>query len=95
VTEQIDGFRQLLGDILTVSATLVAQQQNEEMRMLSEASIDQNEEFKKISAWAAILFAHSDRHRLWDELRPHARAALPAGLVNLTLYTVFRRRRRI
>ena len=43
--------------MLTVNATLVAQQQNEEMRSLSVASNIQNEEVKKISAWAAILFA--------------------------------------
>ena len=43
--------------MLTVNATLVAQQQNEEMRSLSVASNLQNEEVKKISAWAAILFA--------------------------------------
>ena len=57
VIEQVDGFRQLLRDILTVNATLVAQRQNEEMRALSEASIDQNDDVKRISAWAAILFA--------------------------------------
>jgi len=57
VIEQIEGFRHLLRDILTVNATLVAQEQNEEMKALTEASIDQNEEVKKISAWAAILFA--------------------------------------
>lgn len=57
VIEHIDGFRQLLRDVLTVSATLVAQQQNEEMKALAEASNAQNEEVKKISAWAAILFA--------------------------------------
>jgi magnesium transporter len=57
VVERVDGFRQLLQNILTVNATLVAQQQNEEMRSLTEASYNQNEEVKKISAWAAILFA--------------------------------------
>ncbi|MBA2952793.1 transporter [Nocardioides sp. MAH-18] len=57
VIEQVDGFRQLLRDILTVNATLVAQRQNEEMRALSEASIEQNDDVKRISAWAAILFA--------------------------------------
>src|SRR5690606_7462966 len=31
VTERVDGFRQVLQDILTVNATLVTQQQNEEM----------------------------------------------------------------
>ena len=57
VIERVDGFRQLLRDILTVNATLVAQQQNEEMKLLTQASHAQNEEVKKISAWAAILFA--------------------------------------
>jgi len=35
----------------------VAQQQNEEMKSLAIASSEQNEEVKRISAWAAILFA--------------------------------------
>ena len=52
-----DAFRELLQNALTVSATLVAQQQNEEMRALTESSLAQNEDVKKISAWAAILFA--------------------------------------
>jgi magnesium transporter len=57
VAERIDGFRQMLADILTVNATLVSQAQNEETKLLTQASIAQNEEVKKISAWAAILFA--------------------------------------
>ncbi len=71
VVERVDAFRVLLQSALTVHATLVAQQQNdemqrlsesslaqnEEMRHLSESSLAQNEEVKKISAWAAILFA--------------------------------------
>ena len=57
VGERVDEFRQLLRDMLSVNATLVAQQQNEEMRSLTQASNAQNEEVKKISAWAAILFA--------------------------------------
>ncbi len=57
VAERVEGFRQLLRDMLTVNATLVAQQQNEEMKLMTEASHAQNEEVKKISAWAAILFA--------------------------------------
>lgn len=35
----------------------VGQQQNEEMKALTEAGHAQNEEIKKISSWAAILFA--------------------------------------
>ena len=43
VTERLAGFRELLQSILSVNLTL--------------ASLSQNEEVKKISAWAAILFA--------------------------------------
>lgn len=43
VTERVAGFRELLSDILSVNHTLV--------------EISQNEQAKKISAWAAILFA--------------------------------------
>ncbi len=57
VTERVDGFRQMLQDILTVNATLVAQKQNEDLKALAESGHAQNEEIKKISAWAAILFA--------------------------------------
>jgi magnesium transporter len=57
VVEQLRSFRELLRDMLTVNATLVAQEQNEEMRRLSVAGHAQNEEVKRISAWAAILFA--------------------------------------
>ncbi|QEE60289.1 magnesium and cobalt transport protein CorA [Salinibacterium sp. dk2585] len=71
LTERADAFRALLENALTVHSTLVTQQQNDEMRRLSEASLAQNEEtrrlsetalaqnegVKKISAWAAILFA--------------------------------------
>jgi magnesium transporter len=55
--ERVDSFRQMLGDILTVNATLVTQAQNEEMKQLTESSIAQNDEVKKVSSWAAILFA--------------------------------------
>lgn len=57
VADRIEVFRAALRDILTVAATLVAQRQNEEMKHLSEVSIRQGEEVKKISGWAAILFA--------------------------------------
>jgi magnesium transporter len=50
--EQADGFRALLQNILNVNLTL-------ETKTLSEVGNRQNEEVKKISAWAAILFAPS------------------------------------
>ena len=57
VVERVDGFRQILTNILTLNATLVNQAQNEEIKRLTEASFAQNEEVKRISAWAAIIFA--------------------------------------
>ncbi len=57
VVDRVEGFRQLLQNILLVNSALVGQRQNEETKILSEASLAQNEEVKKISAWAAILFA--------------------------------------
>jgi magnesium transporter len=57
VVERVDGFRQMLSDILTVNATLVNQAQNEEIKALTVSTFDQNEQVKRISAWAAILFA--------------------------------------
>jgi magnesium transporter len=70
-SERVTGFRELLNNILSVNLTLVGLQQNEEVKVLTEAAMDQNEEvkaltkasieqndqMKKISAWAAILFA--------------------------------------
>jgi magnesium transporter len=102
VVERIDGLRQLLQNILTVNATLVGQQQNEEMKSLTEASYAQNEEVKKISAWAAILFAPTLIGTVygmnfdhmpeldWQLGYPLAIALMAA--VCFTLYSVFKRR---
>lgn len=57
VIERVESMRVLLRDILQVNSILVAQQQNEEMTELSRTSNAQNDEVKKISAWAAIGFA--------------------------------------
>ena len=59
VNERIEEFRVLLRDILIVSGTLVAERQNSEMQRVGEASNKQAIETRKISAWAAILFAPS------------------------------------
>jgi magnesium transporter len=56
IADRVDSFRALLQDALTVNSALVGQRQNEEMRSLTEASLAQNEEVKRICAWAAILF---------------------------------------
>ena len=57
VIERADAFRAVLQNALTVNSALVGQRQNEETRRLSEASYAQSEQVKKISSWAAILFA--------------------------------------
>ncbi|MGB3328999.1 MAG: magnesium/cobalt transporter CorA [Thermomicrobiales bacterium] len=56
IQEQVAGFRELLQNILSVNIAVVSIQQNEEMKAMTEASLHQNDEVKKISAWAAILF---------------------------------------
>ena len=42
---------------LIVKSTLVGQPQNDKSQRMSEASYSQNEDVKRISAWAAIFFA--------------------------------------
>jgi magnesium transporter len=59
IVDRVDSFRSTLENALTVQATVVSQTQNEEMRTLSETAISQGEQVKKISGWAAILFAPS------------------------------------
>jgi magnesium transporter len=57
VNEQVAALRELLQNILSVNLTLVGLSQNEEINKLTQASMEQSEEVKRISAWAAILFA--------------------------------------
>ncbi|GGN31893.1 magnesium and cobalt transport protein CorA [Streptomyces fuscichromogenes] len=102
ISERVDGFRQALTEILTVNATLVTQQQNAEMRALAEAGFEQNEEIKKISSWAAILFAptlvgtiYGMNFREMPELHwgfgyPFAIGLM--GVVCASLYVIFKRR---
>ncbi len=52
VADRVDNFRSLLDNALGTLMAVVAQRQ-------TEASIAQNEQTKKVSAWAAILFAPS------------------------------------
>lgn len=57
VIERTDSLRQLLNNMLTANATQVAQRQNEEITRLTEATFEQSEQVKRISSWAAVLFA--------------------------------------
>lgn len=87
VIERVEGFRELLSGILSVNLTLVI--------------LGQNEEVKKISAWAAILFGptlvgtvYGMNFDYMPELHwffgyPFALSLM--GLISLTLYLVFKR----
>ncbi|MFG3282239.1 magnesium and cobalt transport protein CorA [Streptomyces sp. NPDC048111] len=102
ISERVDGFRQALTDILTVNATLVTQQQNAEMRALAEAGFEQNEEIKKISSWAAILFAPTLVGTIYGmnfENMPELKwaggypfAILLMAVVCVSLYVIFKKR---
>jgi magnesium transporter len=88
IIERVEGFRQLLQNILSVN--------------LTGASIAQNDQVKKISAWAAILFAPTligtvygmnfdympELH--WTFGYPFAMVLMV--MVSVTLYLVFKRR---
>lgn len=56
VADRVESFRQLLTNILTVNSTLISQRQAEQTTRLTETSLSQNEDAKRISSWAAILF---------------------------------------
>lgn len=102
VAERVDGFRQLLNSILAVNATLVSQAQNEEMKHLTEASYAQSEEVKKISSWAAILFAPTVVGGIYGmnfDVMPetHWKYGYPMAIglmvaVSVALYAIFKRR---
>lgn len=95
VQEQVDGFRELLQNILNVNLTL-------ETKLLTEASNAQNEEVKRISAWAAILFAPTLIGTVYgmnfDHMPElHWRLGYPMALVlmlstSVVLYRLFKRR---
>lgn len=55
--ELVHTYREILQNVLSVNLAIVSLQQNEDLHRLSQVAIKQNDEVKKISAWAAILFA--------------------------------------
>ncbi len=95
LNERIAAFRSILDNALTVHSTLVTQRQ-------TDTALQQNEQVKKISGWAAILFGPTlvgtvygmnfdhmpELH--WPLGYPLA-LALMAG-TSVTLYLVFRRK---
>lgn len=101
VSEQVNSFRSILENALTVHATVVAQRQNEEMKRMTETALEQSEQTKKISSWAAIIFAptliagvygmnfENMPELAWPLGYPMAVSAMAAMAV--TLYFVFKR----
>ncbi len=88
VADQVDGFRELLANVLSVNLTLTG--------------INQSDQTKKISAWAAILFAPTlvasiygmnfDHMPELHWLLGYPFAILLMLIVSLTLYRVFDKR---
>jgi magnesium transporter len=102
VDERVDSLRLSLRDILQVNSILVAEKQNEEMTALSRTSNDQNDEVKKISAWAAIGFAPTTIASIYGmnfqhmpELSWYLGYPFALGLmivIGLALYVAFKKR---
>jgi magnesium transporter len=102
VLERIEAFRQLLTNILQVNSALVGQRQNEEMARMTQAGYEQNEQLKRISSWAAILFAPTLIASIYGmnfDYMPELHwmlgypfAVMLMFLLGLVLYLVFKRR---
>jgi magnesium transporter len=101
IVERVDSFRTLLQNALMVHATLVGQRQNDETKALTEASLRQADQAKRISSWAAILFAptliagiYGMNFKFMPELKwefgyPYALCLMLA--LGIVLYTVFKK----
>jgi magnesium transporter len=94
-TERVASFRAILDNALTVHAALVTQRQ-------TDTALAQNEQVKKISSWAAILFAptlvgtvYGMNFTHMPELEWILGYPMALGLMaatSVTLYFVFKRR---
>jgi magnesium transporter len=103
LVEQADAFRQVLQNILNVNLTLETKSLAEMSNALTEMSNDQNEVVKKISAWAAILFAPTSVGTIygmnfqtmpelgWELGYPFALALMV--LVGVALYGLFKKQK--
>ncbi len=95
IIDKTAAFRPILDNALTVNATIVTQRQ-------TETALAQNEQVKKISGWAAMLFAptlvgtiYGMNFEFMPELTwtfgyPMALALMAA--TSVTLYNIFRKR---
>jgi magnesium transporter len=102
VAERVEAFRTLLRHALELNSILLTEQSNDEARRLTEASLRQGEQVKRISSWAAILFAPSIVASIYGmnfvhmpELQWQAGYPLALGLMvglGVVLYRAFKRR---
>jgi magnesium transporter len=102
VHDRIQGFRELLTNLLDIDNALVARRQNEEMARLTQAGYEQNEQVKRISSWAAILFAPTLVASIYGmNFRHMPELGWPLGyplalalmvLLGVALYLTFKRR---
>lgn len=102
VVERVESHRQLLANILDVNASLLSQRQSEQATRMTEMSLRQNEDMKRISSWAAILFTPTVVATVYGMNFTHMPElnwvlGYPMALflmlvVGVVLYVVFRRR---
>jgi magnesium/cobalt transport protein CorA len=100
--EYLQGVIEFYQTVLVINAALVGQAQNAEVKRLTEASYSQNEEIKRISAWAAIFFAPTLVGTVYGMNfvhmpETHWAAGYPLALAlmavsSVVLYLMFRRR---
>ena len=100
--DRVDSFRHTLDSALTVHSSLVEQENNEAMRRMTETGLQQNEQVKKVSGWAAILFAPTLVGTIYgmnfdDMPELHWPIGYPLALMamlatSVTLYLIFKRR---
>jgi magnesium transporter len=102
IVERSASFRTILENALLLHATLVTQRQNDAMAEMTEFSLTQNEQVKKVSGWAAILFAPTlvgtiygmnfdympELHWVWGY--PMALGLMAA--TSITLFAIFKRK---
>lgn len=102
IDARVAAFRGTLDSALSIHATLVDQRRNEQMREMTRAGLEQNDQVKKISSWAAIGFAptliagvYGMNFRFMPELDQAWGYPFALGLmvaVSVGLYVIFTKR---
>ncbi|MDR0944839.1 MAG: magnesium and cobalt transport protein CorA [Bifidobacteriaceae bacterium] len=103
LAERVDQAHASLRDILIVNGTLTSQRQNEEMRALSIQNGEENEQMRRISAWAAVALVPTLLTGVWGMNFTHMPElhwawAYPAAMgvmvvASFAVWLVFKRKR--